>query len=195
MGSQGVWTRWETEERKLSWAEIWKYTPWQLQFILRAVYDVLPTPTNLHIWGLVEDPTCQQCDRAGSLEHILSSCEMALAQGRYTLRPDQVLRKLADTLERERKRQREYRKDQHSSSFKRRGKHQRNQLERKMCRRLGCAGDWEMRVDLGKKLAFPEVVKTALRPDIVLVSSSKKKLVMVELTVPWETRCESAEKD
>ncbi|XP_069133239.1 uncharacterized protein [Argopecten irradians] len=47
-----------------------------------------------------------------------------------------------------------------------------------------------MCVDLGKKLAFAELVETALRP--VLVSSSKKKLVMAELTVPWETRCKLA---
>jgi len=36
MGSQGAWTRLETEERKLTWSEIWMYRPWQLQFILRA---------------------------------------------------------------------------------------------------------------------------------------------------------------
>ncbi|XP_069134387.1 uncharacterized protein [Argopecten irradians] len=53
--------------------------------------------------GLVEDPTCPQCDRVGSLEHILSSREVALAQGQYTWKHGQVLRKIADTLKRERK--------------------------------------------------------------------------------------------
>ncbi|XP_069138887.1 uncharacterized protein [Argopecten irradians] len=57
---------------------------------------------------------------------------------------------------------------------------------------IGDAGDWEMRVDLGGKLAFSEMVETALRPDTVLLSPSKKKLVNVELTPPWETRSESA---
>ena len=49
---------------------------------------------------------------------------------------------------------------------------------------------WEMKVDLGKQLVFPNVVHTTQRPDIVIWSPNDKKLVMVELTVPWETRCE-----
>ena len=31
-----------------------------------------------------------------------------------------------------------------------------------------------------------------MRPDIVLWSETEKKLVVIELTVPWETRCEEA---
>ncbi|XP_052777991.1 uncharacterized protein LOC128215335 [Mya arenaria] len=50
-----------------------------------------------------------------------------------------------------------------------------------------------MLVDLGKKLKFPEeVAHTNLRPDIVLWSRSPKLVVLVELTVPWEERCEEA---
>ena len=30
---------------RAEWSDIWKYTALQLQFLLRAVYDVLPTPT------------------------------------------------------------------------------------------------------------------------------------------------------
>ena len=51
---------------------------------------------------------------------------------------------------------------------------------------------WEMRIDLGRKLVFPEVVQTTLRPDIVIWSERSKKLVAVELTVPWEERCDEA---
>ena len=49
-----------------------------------------------------------------------------------------------------------------------------------------------MEVDLGKRLVFPDVVQTILRPDIVLWSKTGKKLIVIELTVPWETRCEGA---
>ena len=53
--------------------------------------------------------------------------------------------------------------------------------------------DWEMRVDLGKKLTFPEeVAHTTLRPDIVLWSKSAKRVILVELTVPWEERVDEA---
>jgi len=37
------------------------------------------------------------------LEHVLTSCQTTLTQGRYTWRHDQVLRELADTLEKEHK--------------------------------------------------------------------------------------------
>ena len=57
---------------------------------------------------------------------------------------------------------------------------------------LASADDWELRADIGGKLTFLETVETTLRPDIVLFSRSKEKLVLVELTVPWETRCEEA---
>jgi hypothetical protein len=55
---------------------------------------------------------------------------------------------------------------------------------------LDGATGWNMRVDLGKKLVFPSIVHTNLRPDIVLWSEKRKKLIMIELTVPLETRCE-----
>ncbi|XP_060062635.1 uncharacterized protein LOC132543183 [Ylistrum balloti] len=62
MGAQGAWTKWETTERRLTWADIWKLEPCRIQFLLRSVYDVLPTPTNLHRWGMTENPNCPLCD-------------------------------------------------------------------------------------------------------------------------------------
>jgi len=50
---------------------------------------------------------------------------------------------------------------------------------------------WSMEVDRGKMLVFPVIVQTNLRPDIIL-SETGKKLIMIELTAPWETRCEEA---
>ena len=50
-----------------------------------------------------------------------------------------------------------------------------------------------MRVDLKHQLKFPEVVaETTLRPDIVIWSQSPKRVILVELTVPWEERVEEA---
>ena len=52
-----------------------------------------------------------------------------------------------------------------------------------------------MRVDLGSQLKFPEeVAHTTLRPDIVIWSKCPKRMVLVELTVPWEERVEEAYK-
>ncbi|XP_060080104.1 uncharacterized protein LOC132559494 [Ylistrum balloti] len=115
MGSQGAWTRWKLPERKLTWTDLWRYEPLRIQFLLRSVYDTLPSPANLHQWGLVEEPKCQLCQERGTMSRILSACKTALTQGRYQWRHDQVLREMAEVLEVERKRKSPPRK--HKPSF------------------------------------------------------------------------------
>jgi len=44
------------------------------------------------------------------------------------------------------------------------------------------ASDWTLQADLDKKLQFPNIVQTSLRPDIVIQSTATKCLVIVELT-------------
>lgn len=46
LGSQAAWTRWELPKRRLTWADLWKLEPFRISFLLRAVYDTLPTPVN-----------------------------------------------------------------------------------------------------------------------------------------------------
>ncbi len=44
---QGQWMRWEgLERRKLSWRELWEMEASNISFIIRATYDVLPSPKN-----------------------------------------------------------------------------------------------------------------------------------------------------
>ena len=44
-----------------------------------------------------------------------------------------------------------------------------------------------MRVDLDKQLVFPrEILQTTMRPDIVMWSTAAKRVLIIELTVPWE---------
>ncbi|KAH3809422.1 hypothetical protein DPMN_137791 [Dreissena polymorpha] len=50
----------------------------------------------------------------------------------------------------------------------------------------------EMVVDLKRRLVFPSVAQTKQNPDMVIWSAKDNCLVMVELTVPWESRCEEA---
>ncbi|XP_060603812.1 uncharacterized protein LOC132756698 [Ruditapes philippinarum] len=61
LGSQGSWMKWNLPERQLTWQELWSYEPLQLSFLLRSVYDLLPSPTNLKLWKLSEDPSCLLC--------------------------------------------------------------------------------------------------------------------------------------
>lgn len=66
----------------------------------------LPSPINLHQWGLVEDLNCKLCVKRGTMALILSGCQVALTRGRYRWRHVKVLCELADVLEVERKRKR-----------------------------------------------------------------------------------------
>ena len=53
--------------------------------------------------------------------------------------------------------------------------------------------DWQLtwRSDLEKPLMFPQhIVKATLRPDITLVSESRKTIIILELKVPREDRLE-----
>ncbi|KAI8522067.1 hypothetical protein Bbelb_018210 [Branchiostoma belcheri] len=121
------------------------------------------------------------------MAHILSSCKTALAQGRYRWRHDKVLTVLACSLEEARKRKRQRGTRPGSTiAFVREGE------RREVGNILEKAKTWELRVDLGRKLQFPKVVQINLRPDAVLWAEAEKKLVLVELTVPWEERCDEA---
>ena len=58
---------------------------------------------------------------------------------------------------------------------------------------LDSATDWRMQVDLDKKLRIPaEVAPTDLRPDLILVSSSTKRMGVMEPTVQNKDRVEVA---
>ena len=58
---QGRWMRWEgVERRKVSWKELLSMEAFHTSFILRATYNVLPSPSNLNQW-YGEDPTCSLC--------------------------------------------------------------------------------------------------------------------------------------
>ena len=51
---------------------------------------------------------------------------------------------------------------------------------------------WQLLVDLERQTKFPaHIVETKLRPDLVMFSNSTKKVIMWELSVPWEENMES----
>ena len=191
MGQQGRWTRWTVEQKKVSWAEIWRMEPVRISFMLRSVYDLLPSPTNLCRWGLTEDSGCKLCGMRGTLRHILTACKPALTQGRYRWRHDKVLLELADILEIERKKKRSPSKQKNYIRFVKPGeKIPTEKFERRSI--LERSQSWDMKVDLGRKLVFPDIVHTTLRPDIVIWSASARTIIIIELTVPWEENCEDA---
>ncbi|GFN79930.1 reverse transcriptase [Plakobranchus ocellatus] len=72
--------------------------PLRISFLIRSVYDLLPSNANLVRWGKKDDPTCPLCQGRQTTEHVLSSCKVALSQGRYTWRHKRVLQELASVI-------------------------------------------------------------------------------------------------
>ncbi|KAK0148024.1 hypothetical protein N1851_012273 [Merluccius polli] len=195
---QGRWMKWDgVERRKITWSELWNMESNMLSFTIRATYDVLPTPANLHLW-FGEDPACLQCLAPATLKHILVGCKTSLTQGRYTWRHNQVLKCLAAALESKRvitnaKPPEAQTTFWQPASFIRKGEKQlTNRSPADSCP-LNAARDWEMRVDLNQRLTFPpEIAATNLRPDLVLWSKTCRRVFIMELTVPWEEAIDEA---
>lgn len=102
LAKQGQWMNWNgLERRKIGRRDLWEMEANNISFIIKATYDVLPFPKNLHQW-YGEDPTCVLCLTPATLMHILTGCRTSLTQGRYTWRHNQVLKSLAAALERKR---------------------------------------------------------------------------------------------
>ena len=93
---QGHWANWDNAQQKsITRNDIWHITPLRISFLIRSVYDLLPSNANLVRWGKKEDPTFPLCQGRQTTEHVLSSCKIALSQGRYTWRQNRVLQELA----------------------------------------------------------------------------------------------------
>ena len=178
---------------------MWHMAPLRISFNLRSVYDLLPSKANLVKWGKSDDPACPLCQGKQTVEHVLSSCKVALAQGRYTWRHNQVLKEIV------------YAITDHvcsaaghtmpseaSATFYSAGgskiwpdtaaafkAHKQSSLER--------VDDWECSADLPEWKKHPETIRTSgMRPDVVLHSQSSKQMILIELTVPYESRMEEA---
>ena len=89
---QGAWTKWESaKDRAVTWRDLKHMEPKKLSFLIKAVYDVLPTPINLHAWRLT---TSDRCGKTANLKHILTGCEYALRS--YIWRHNEVLEVFAE---------------------------------------------------------------------------------------------------
>ncbi|XP_077380867.1 uncharacterized protein LOC144020874 [Festucalex cinctus] len=190
---QGAWTRWESVlQRKVTWSNIMQADFHRVRFLVQAVYDALPSPANLHVWGKSETPTCPLCSGRGSLEHLLSSCPKSLAEGRYRWRHDQVLKAVAESIALGISTNTHHKAPSRAVPFIKAGERPQPcpQTARGL---LHTASDWQLQVDLGKQLKFPQhIAATSLRPDMIITSEASRHLIMLELTVPWEERMEEA---
>ncbi len=129
----------------------------RISFLLRATYDVLPSPTNLQQW-LGEDPSCPLCSSPATLRHIITDCKVSFSQGRYTWRHNQVLKCLAAAIEL--KRTSTISTPLITSTkemlFIRAGEQgQRRAISLVKIGQLEGARDWKMLADVGQRLTVP----------------------------------------
>ena len=58
---------------------------------------------------------------------------------------------------------------------------------------LSTTQDWQWRVDIGNRLNVPEqIAAITLRPNLILWSTEKRQVLLIELTVPWEENIDVA---
>ncbi len=142
----------------MSWKELWQTDQGRLSFLLRSVTDLLPTPRNIKLWGGEEDPSCNQCGAVScTLNHILTGCPKALAEGRYRWRHDKVLMEIAKWVEQQRvKANNKQAHPPEAITFVREGDkaHKTGTVAKNLPSSLQRASDWELRVDLKRKLVF-----------------------------------------
>ena len=91
---QGTWIKMESaKDSAVTWGDDRHIDPPKLSFLIKAVYDVLPTPVNLHIRMLTSSDRCRTCRKTSSLKHILIRCEFALS---YTEKHYKVIENFAE---------------------------------------------------------------------------------------------------
>ena len=191
LSKQGAQTKWEVPQRRIKQSDLTGMSEDRLKFLIKSVYDLLPTPANKNKW-FNSNETCLLCGENGTLNHILAGCRVALSQGRYKWRHDKVLKELAAAVEgkivENRGTQGEMKR---KIVFVKAGEKNETKKPVQEDSILASAKDWKMSVDLGKQLKVPtDVAATDLRPDIIITSHKSKQMYIIELTVPTEERIE-----
>lgn len=196
---QSAWTRWadSAEPFDLSWRNlIYGESPHLIKFVIHSAINWVTTPDLLILWGKTEDQSCRLCGaKVCSIGHVLAGCKFALGDMRYGWRHDSVLNTLEPSLRQHLHivNSKPYEKTtmpKLSESFVKAGTAAKPSATR-LSFSAGCfagARDWQLLADYDhRRITFPtEIYVTPLRPDIIIWSSSIKKVFLVELTVPLE---------
>ena len=192
---QCAWTKWnDIEPIKLSWKSLIAMEPLAISFLLCSTYDLLPNATNLKSWGYTDSDLCLSCksDR-GTLGHVPSVCPQSLQM--YTWRHNKVLEVVIGLLRAqcETANQQPVTAKEPIIQFLKEGECPVRKQKHPNMKLLNIASDWKVSADLKTSLQFPvHIIQTEKWPDIVAWSDSKKSVLLIELTVPWEENREDA---
>ena len=161
--------------------------PKKLSFLIKAVYDVSPTPVNLHAWGFTTSDWCRACGQTASLKHILTGCEYTLKSYTWRHKVLEIFYEVSQTccetankaLDIINNRAIQFVKEGNTLKIARENMHKPSLLD-------GCM-DWHITTDLKHNFIFPtEIALTTTCPDIFIWSVKAKKSFVIELTVPYE---------
>ena len=178
---QSAWTKWENaKDRAVTWRNLKHMEPKKLSFLIKAVNDFLPTPVNLHAWGLTTSDQFIACGKTANLKHILTGCEYTLRS--YTWRHNEVLEifsevsktccetanKVLNII------------NNRAIQFIKEGNISKTACEN-MCKPSlleGCT-DWHVATDLKHNFIFPTEIVLTKRLDIVIWSVKAKKFSLL----------------
>ena len=195
LSKQSASFSWQVLERKITHSDIMNSSDLSLRFLIKSVYDLLPTPANKNKWFKTEEHKCKVCGDHATIGHILSGCPIALAQGRYTWRHNNVLRVIAHHIEGKRKEANKGKPNRTrvDINFRKPGEPIRKAPAVQNTSYFDAATDWVMKVDdiNGTRLRIPpHIMHTDQRPDIIFTSENTKQMGIVELTVGAEENIE-----
>ena len=164
-------------------------------FCISSTYDTLPSPSNLKRWKLTTEASCFLCNKDPcTTSHILGDCKVALSQGRFTFRHDNVLRIIITII---RSSIKNIKSTVPASNqpikikFVKKGTRVKNKNS-SPSGILHQASDWVLLGDLDGSFSFPShIAFTELRPDIVIFSNKLKRVILIELNCPCEENMEA----
>ena len=186
---QCAWTKWnDIEPIKLSWKSLIAMGPLAISFLLRSTHDFLPIATNLKLSGYTKSDLCLSCksDR-DTLRYVLSSCPQSLQL--YTWRHIKVLEVIKELLgaQWETANQQSITAKEHTIQFLKKSECPVRKQKNPNMKLLNGASDWKVSADHKTSLQSPvHIIQTEKRLDIEAWSDSKKSVLLIELTVPWE---------
>lgn len=181
---------------KLQWrAFLYEWTPEMVKFYGNALQGTLPSPSNLARWNITPENACSLCNFSpASALHILAGCPKALKEGRFTWRHDKVLVIIRESISYAiAVARRTQSSNRNSIKFVKAGQQPSRSQTRTCPSIISKASDWKICMDSGNRhFEFPpDIVVTSLCPDVVAFSKEQKQVLILELTVPWETNIPS----
>ena len=185
---QGQYVAWHEKvfQRKLNWNDLWNWDEARISFLIRSVYDMLPSPANLFWWKISDSALCR-CGKLRTMRHILSNCALGLT---VTWCHNQVLWVLAVEIDKRLKlinsgkkpKVKRWSKIRFVTALK---------DSVPLYNDPDWEGSWKMSVDLDGQ--FYCLLETqGQRPDLVLWCEERKVIKFVGLTIPWETNIDDA---